>query len=300
MSAVASASKAGGFDPSSSTSSRMTGNHHQPRSSSSGSGVGGAAAAATTTTTTTGPPLRKFAEISIEELPEVLAVAKDSLNPIPDLETWMSILEAVSEQGKARRKQRDEWNEQLAALSSQLSSLRAAQPRSSWRTPAAHSQQLATHGQKTLELAKQISKLEMVILRTETDVRECKTELDRLDKGDAAPDSLSTPVEQDGGEDDDDDDEEPGMGERALGRHTLALTMFRQLGFQPLLPQGAGSDASISTLFARSDSKGKVTPFKVGDEPSSGGVATGGQAGWTKMSDAERVKLANAMWDAVE
>lgn len=56
---------------------------------------------------------RKFSEISIEELPEVLAVAKDSLDPTADLEAWMQILEAVSEQQKTRQRQRDEWSEKL-------------------------------------------------------------------------------------------------------------------------------------------------------------------------------------------
>lgn len=100
--------------------------------------------------------------------------------------------------------------------------------------------------------------------------------------------------------------EEQALGEKALGRHTLALTMFRQLGFQPLLPSAA-SDAtaptSISTLFARSDSKGKVTPFKVGDGPSTGTTSAATQSsnvGWSKMSNAERVHLVNAMWDAVD
>lgn len=70
--------------------------------------------------------------------------------------------------------------------------------------------------------------------------------------------------------------------------------MFRQLGFQPLLSSSSSSSAApnaISTLFARSDSKGKVTPFKVGES---------GARGWKEMSDAERATMVNAMWDAVE
>ena len=61
-----------------------------------------------------------------------------------------------------------------------------------------------------MELAKQIAKLEAAISRTETDVRECKAELERLDRGD------------DAGVDDgaDDDDEGEAWGEKALGRHT--------------------------------------------------------------------------------
>lgn len=67
-----------------------------------------------TTGTSYSAPLRKFSEISVEELPEVLAVAKDSLNPMPDLEAWMQIWEAVTEESKKRQRQRDEWDGKLA------------------------------------------------------------------------------------------------------------------------------------------------------------------------------------------
>lgn len=149
-------------------------------------------------------------------------------------------------------------------------------------------------------MAKQIAKLEAAISRTETDVRECKAELERLDRGE-----FGAAVADEGGADEDEDNAEV-WGEQALGRHTLALTMFRQLGFQPLLSSSANakaatsssssSTANISTLFARSDTKSKVTPFKVGDV----GGSSAGKGCWSEMSDEERVKTVNAMWEAIE
>ncbi|PWN25225.1 hypothetical protein BDZ90DRAFT_234424 [Jaminaea rosea] len=212
------------------------------------------------------------------------------MDPTSDIEAWLQVLEAVQDQSRERQMQRRRWANKLDALQSNLATLRATQPRSSWRSPNAHSQHLAAYGQRTLELAKQIAKLEAAISRTETDVRECKAELERLDRGDDA-----AGVDDGEGED---DEEGEAWGEKALGRHTLALTMFRQLGFQPLLSSSSSSSSApdaISTLFARSDAKGKVTPFKVGEK---GGAA--GSRGWAEMSDAERATMVNAMWDAVE
>lgn len=196
-------------------------------------------------------------------------------------------------------------------MSSNLATLRATQPRSSWRSQDAHSQQLAAQGQRTLELAKQIAKLESAISRAETDMRECRTELERIDRGDplSADDEAAEGRSNGQGEAEDaeeEEEEEETWGEKALGRHSLALTMFRQLGFQPLrsATDPSMADGGISTLFARSDSKGKVTPFKVGDGPSSSTSGLSGQAssnaGWTRMTEADRVQLVNAMWDAVE
>lgn len=61
--------------------------------------------------------------------------------------------------------------------------------------------------------------------------------------------------------------------------------MFRQLGFQPLISDGGGDGNAhtTSTILARSDAKGRVTPFKLDDA---------GDA-------AHRAQVANAMWDAV-
>lgn len=72
---------------------------------------------------------------------------------------------------------------------------------------------------------------------------------------------------------------------------SLALTMFRQLGFQPT---SAPSSSSGMTIFARSDAKGKVTPFsdRAQDEGSNDADAD--------AAIAQRAIIANAMWDAVE
>lgn len=76
--------------------------------------------------------------------------------------------------------------------------------------------------------------------------------------------------------------------------------MFRQLGFQPVQPgqplpesttSNTSSASSISTLFARSDAKGKVTTFKVGPD---------GRENWETMDEGERARRCNEMWDAVE
>lgn len=76
--------------------------------------------------------------------------------------------------------------------------------------------------------------------------------------------------------------------------------MFRKMGFQPNLqitkadPDPDSSNAapmptlSISTLFVRSDANHKATTFNV-------------EAGsWEGMSEEERVRVVNEMWDAVE
>lgn len=67
--------------------------------------------------------------------------------------------------------------------------------------------------------------------------------------------------------------------------YSLALTMFRQLGFQPAVaPHNlSAATSAISTIFVRSDLKKKVTPFKMD--------------GADDLM--QRAQVANAMWDAV-
>lgn len=83
-------------------------------------------------------------------------------------------------------------------------------------------------------------------------------------------------------------------------RSRLALTMFRQLGFQPVQPgqplaesttSNTSASSTISTLFARSDAKGKVTTFKVGPD---------GKDNWERLEESERARRCNEMWEAVE
>lgn len=56
---------------------------------------------------------RQFSEISIAELPEVLAVASDSLDPTSDEERWLQVLEAVDSIKNSRVSDRVSWEERL-------------------------------------------------------------------------------------------------------------------------------------------------------------------------------------------
>lgn len=68
--------------------------------------------------------------------------------------------------------------------------------------------------------------------------------------------------------------------------------MFRQLGFQPA--SASPSSPSGMTIFARSDAKGKVTPF------SDRAQNLDRDSTDTDAALAQRAIIANAMWDAVE
>ena len=63
--------------------------------------------------TTASSSHRQFSEISIAELPEVLAVAGDSLDPASDEERWLQILEAVDSIKNSRISDRISWEERL-------------------------------------------------------------------------------------------------------------------------------------------------------------------------------------------
>lgn len=123
----------------------------------------------------------------------------------------MCILTSLSDLEDSRSKLRLEWSSRLSHLSSQLSSLKAANPRSTWTSSSNHEKQMANYGQKTLELAKQISKLEMAISGMEGDVKDCREELERLERSEGEI--------GEGGGDDDESGEYQSMGERELGAH---------------------------------------------------------------------------------
>lgn len=144
---------------------------------------------------------------------EVLGVARESLDPSSDRDTWDLILSALTSTSSSRSAEQSALLSRLQTLSSQLSTLSSSNPRAAWRTPTAHSQTLAGYGQRTLELAKQIAKLETAISRGEVDVRECKEELGRLERGEVGedPDALEGKEGEAEGQT---------VGEKELGRHT--------------------------------------------------------------------------------
>ncbi|CAO1620495.1 unnamed protein product [Sympodiomycopsis kandeliae] len=225
----------------------------------------------------TSPPdsPRQFVEISLSELPEVLAVASDSLDPSEDLSHWETILSTISSIKQLRSEERLGWQSKLESVANNLDALQSSTPRSTWKSESNHKSALTGYGVKTLDLVKSIGKLESSILRIEGQITDTRKRLEQISSQNDIRDGDESA--------DDDSEEEDEVDEDEPGRNSLALTMFRQLGFQPLLP---GSEASsISSIFARSDHKGKVTSFNVSHQD----------------ADLKAAAVrANLMWDAVD
>lgn len=117
---------------------------------------------------------------------DLFEIGKECLETNTELEQWMIILSALDDTRDARTLQRQEWSNRIESLQSQLSTLKSTNPRSTWMSSASHSQQMAKFGQKTMELAKQCEKLDSMISRTEAEVRECREELNKLERDDLA------------------------------------------------------------------------------------------------------------------
>lgn len=56
---------------------------------------------------------RALTLVLIAAYSEVLAVAKDSMDPTADIEAWLQVLEAVQDQSRDRQAERKQWRDKL-------------------------------------------------------------------------------------------------------------------------------------------------------------------------------------------